>query len=1042
MKNRYLLLLPFILGISISNCTSILPNTKINSTNKNLIKDIPEYIYKNNGNIIKKSEILPNKIHLKIDTSLINNIIADFKVDKKVLNFIENNDSFKIKSNNQPTRKSNVLGNHITNSNHILANDKNIFNPNDLASLGGLIPVEYGEIITKNSSVGSASVNNSKSIFSSNLVTAKILAPIEENIQKVLTRYKAELLSRNDNNGTVITIKPDLKYVDLSTLENNILKVNSNSPVIVNDISFSSINTAKTIAVFFDMIANSNDITSNIGLEYNFLGQSAISPQGYKIVTDEAQEGAFNFYNNNGISKNINVPHTSLESYWINSSNIDIAWNYSLGQNTKVAVIDSDFDQIYTSFNENAINNLNRTVEYANKNTNTEIPDLDKYKFMFTLCPSRLNDLSNASTIFLNSDTYCNPFRIGKKGHGAQIASILFNKIDEKKSISGIIPRAKFVPLGFSGLPDGNINPLQVSFFTSKLEDIQNYNNDKSKEDGISVINLSITAKVGYLAKIGEVSDCIKINTKEGNDVTCDPNLEKISKLINELSNTKSSSSYNPNKISTIFVNSAGNQGIDIDNTILYPLSLKNVIGVGAYEIENDKKIRADFNPKDNVISQTSEISSNYGSTIDTWAPGDNIPFLDPDTNKWEAIKGTSFSSPISSGVISQLKSIRPDLTVGQIAEILHNSGELVTDSSFLTSANTGQRFLDAKGAIEYLLQNSPSDTIKRGKAEYFTGTYLSSGKFKIESIAPSKTVDITPNYPEYYKDLIGKKVIMSAWKINDNKYDVLQMREYVESTTFNTKEVKIAYPELGIKTIPGDSIAVEIEPNIKDLLKSISVVGNKTEAGLSLLGFVDKYAVVGIPSNILSDPELSKAIGNQLSDILLRSKNITVENPTGDPIRLLSKALYLTATSIGLNPTYPDGYPPTSKLPWVEFNKTIDVRKGEIYNLPMLNLGSKPTITAKNVNFIFKSYDSSKVTIEVPKNAEYGIQDVNVNVDGANYVFPNAINVLEDKTTAINGVSTVKDSNGNNESSSRNRNTNNCSSCRQNSSIINTIII
>ncbi|MFN8671970.1 MAG: S8/S53 family peptidase [Candidatus Sericytochromatia bacterium] len=861
MKNRYLLLLPAILVLSISNCTSILPNTKINSTNKKLTNDIPEYVYKKKINIIKKTDILPSKIPLKIDTSLINNIVPDFKVEKKVLNFIEKNDLFKIQSNNQTTRKSNILGNHIINSSHILDNDKNVFNPNDIGSLGGLIPVEYGEITTKNGSVGSASINNSNAIFSSNLVTAKILAPVEENIQKVLTRYKAELVSRNDNDGTVITIKPDLKYVDLSTLESNILKVNSNSPVVVNDISFSSINIAKTLAVFFDMIANSYDVSSNIGLEYVFLGQSVISPQGGKIVTDEAQEGTFDFYNNDGSLQKINIPRTSLESSWINDSNIDYAWNYSLGQNTKVGIIDTAFNQIYLYFNKTVIENTNKTVQYINKNTNTEIPDLDNYKAIFSSCNYNTNNLSNLETIFLNRPDKCSPFNDSLPyGHGSKIASLLFNEIDDNNNIGGIIPRAKFIPMGFDGLPDIGSDLSQLSFFISKFEDIKKYNNDRSKEDGISVINISTTAKSGNFASVGNRNNCFLVDIKSNETLLCDGNLLKLSKLINEISNSKENSTYDQNKISTVIVNSAGNSNEDVDgfNGIFYPLAFKNVIGVGAYELENKKRIKASFKPE-----KTGYTASNYGSTIDIWAIGDNIPFLNHDTNEWETIKGTSFSSPISAAVIAQLKSIRPDLTVGQINEIFHNSGDFVTDSSFKTSANSGQRFLDAKEAIDYLLKSSSVYTIKRNKAEYFVGTYFFQGKFDIETVYPFKTMNVKLGYPEKYKELIGKKVILSGWKTSDNEIDVLQMREYVESTTFNTKEVKIFYPELGIKTIPGDSIAVEIEPNIKDLLKSISVVGNKTEAGLSLLGFVDKYAVVGIPSNILSDPELSKAIGN-----------------------------------------------------------------------------------------------------------------------------------------------------------------------------------
>ncbi|MFN8671317.1 MAG: S8 family serine peptidase [Candidatus Sericytochromatia bacterium] len=271
--------------------------------------------------------------------------------------------------------------------------------------------------------------------------------------------------------------------------------------------------------------------------------------------------------------------------------------------------------------------------------------------------------------------------------------------------------------------------------------------------------------------------------------------------------------------------------------------------------------------------------------------------------------------------------------------------------------------------------------------------------------------------------------------KINGNKYYIfyegfnnkitsnLEEYEIKSDFTFKTSiafsggiaDIVFNKPTTSVTLKAGGAIAVPInqslEEKIRKGLAKVSIGG----VNLTLLEIIQNYAIYGIPNDILNNPDLRNSINNGLLDIIITNGIPNSINKNGDPLMILKEALKVVSTSIGLNPTYPDGYPPTSKLPWVEFNKTIDVRKGEIYNLPMLNLGSKPTITAKNVNFIFKSYDSSKVTIEVPKNAEYGIQDVNVNENGVNYVFPNAINVLEDKTTAINGVSTVKDSNGNN---------------------------
>lgn len=207
MKKNYLFA-NLVSVIAISSCSSVITNATTNGVFYNN-GDIPEYVYKNRNNSFAVKQSLPDKIALKVDTSILSSVFPNEKIDKKELNFIETK-NFNTQSNKDSNlRKGNLLGNNITNLNHSIENDKNIFNPNDLNFLGGLIPAEYGEIKTKNSSVGVVSVNDKdNAIFTSNLITAKVLNPVDQNIQTLLEKYKAELISRNDNYGTVITIKP------------------------------------------------------------------------------------------------------------------------------------------------------------------------------------------------------------------------------------------------------------------------------------------------------------------------------------------------------------------------------------------------------------------------------------------------------------------------------------------------------------------------------------------------------------------------------------------------------------------------------------------------------------------------------------------------------------------------------------------------------------------------------------------------------------------------------------------------------------------
>jgi subtilisin family serine protease len=65
---------------------------------------------------------------------------------------------------------------------------------------------------------------------------------------------------------------------------------------------------------------------------------------------------------------------------------------------------------------------------------------------------------------------------------------------------------------------------------------------------------------------------------------------------------------------------------------------------------------------------------SNYGKkTVDFFAPGVDIFSTDPDNN-YDSVDGTSFSSPVTSGVAAMLMSYFPDLTANQIRDILRES--------------------------------------------------------------------------------------------------------------------------------------------------------------------------------------------------------------------------------------------------------------------------------------------------------------------------------------------------------------------------------
>ena len=122
-----------------------------------------------------------------------------------------------------------------------------------------------------------------------------------------------------------------------------------------------------------------------------------------------------------------------------------------------------------------------------------------------------------------------------------------------------------------------------------------------------------------------------------------------------------------------LLVHSSGNEGLNLDTTILYPNpfypdhnSAQSFITVGASSIKKDKSLVAQF--------------SNYGEkTVDIFAPGEYIIGLDSG-NAYHEIQGTSFSSPVVSGVAALVLSYFPELTAFELKNILVNSSYKVVE--------------------------------------------------------------------------------------------------------------------------------------------------------------------------------------------------------------------------------------------------------------------------------------------------------------------------------------------------------------------------
>jgi len=132
-----------------------------------------------------------------------------------------------------------------------------------------------------------------------------------------------------------------------------------------------------------------------------------------------------------------------------------------------------------------------------------------------------------------------------------------------------------------------------------------------------------------------------------------------------------------------LIVNAAGNEGLDLDNKMVYPNDqtpqnsteiVNNVLTVGALNYEYGSGLVAGF--------------SNFGKkNVDVFAPGMKIWSTTPN-NTYEYLQGTSMAAPAVAGVAAIIRSFYPKLTAAQVKNIIMNSG-VSTKASVVVSENT-----------------------------------------------------------------------------------------------------------------------------------------------------------------------------------------------------------------------------------------------------------------------------------------------------------------------------------------------------------------
>ncbi|MEI6560505.1 MAG: S8 family serine peptidase [Verrucomicrobiota bacterium] len=234
-----------------------------------------------------------------------------------------------------------------------------------------------------------------------------------------------------------------------------------------------------------------------------------------------------------------------------------------------------------------------------------------------------------------------------------------------------------------------------------------------------------------------------------------------------------------------IVVASAGNNG---NSVLVYPAACNNVVSVAATN-----------------ASDTRPSWSNYGSYIDVCAPGENIMTLSG-SNGYGLWSGTSFSAPVTSGILALMASANPSLTNAQLVDLLlKNCDDLGTSGPDIYYGNGRVNALRAVSAAKTY---TTTDTIPP------VATLLSPGNGSTISGTTNVSVKATDNVGvtrvELYVDakLIAQSGSASAvFPLNTLSYangtHTLQARAYDAKGNVGTASVSVT-----VKNSAADTVA------------------------------------------------------------------------------------------------------------------------------------------------------------------------------------------------------------------------------------------
>lgn len=235
----------------------------------------------------------------------------------------------------------------------------------------------------------------------------------------------------------------------------------------------------------------------------------------------------------------------------------------------------------------------------------------------------------------------------------------------------------------------------------------------------------------------------------------------------------------------TLVVASAGNNYINNDITPHFPSNYQRVLSVGATNKTNDSK--ANF--------------SNYGVTVDVFAPGVSILSTTPNNGYSSFYSGTSMSSPMAAGLAALVKTQNPGWSVDQVREQIRVTSDNIDGSNPSYAGLLGKGRINASRAVTEF--SSPAIRI-------VDQSFTDSGGDGI--INAGETVDAQISFTNY---LASTSNVTFTFTENDNNITITSGTG--NAGTLNTNDTINIALQYQVGTGTPDGYVLKFKVNISD---------------------------------------------------------------------------------------------------------------------------------------------------------------------------------------------------------------------------------